>query len=101
MTAQSIENKAIPRRAAEASPNHTEEALTPFAGDADSGLVEADPRSTTGLVELLLKDPDRIDAINRQENVTPALIPRFLAIGLASYLLFSVAMIVILADAKK
>ena len=53
--------------------------------------------STLGLVELLLKNPQRADSLNRQERRQAELIPRFLSIALASYVLFSVAMIVILS----
>src|SRR5262245_43713864 len=51
------------------------------------------------LVELLLKDPQKADALNREEKRQALLIPRWLAISLASYLLFSIAMMVILNTA--
>jgi hypothetical protein len=51
------------------------------------------------LVELLLKDPQRADALNREERGQSLLIPRWLAISLVSYLLFSIAMVVILNTA--
>src|SRR5262249_52952889 len=54
-------------------------------------------QSMLGLVELLLKNPARADTLNREERGQAVLIPRFLSIALASYVLFSVAMIVILS----
>ena len=58
--------------------------------------LEVDEHSTLGMVELLLKDPQRMDRINREEARQQELIPRFLAIALGSYLLFSTAMLLIL-----
>lgn len=62
-------------------------------------LVEVDEGSSMGLVELLLKDPRRVDALNRDEARQPHLIPRFLGIALSSYVLFVAAMIVIFSTA--
>ena len=58
--------------------------------------ARADDCSLLGLVELLLKDPDRLDTLNRQEGRQRELMPRFLAIALASYTLFSIAILLIL-----
>jgi hypothetical protein len=66
------------------------------AGDA---AVEANEDSALGLVELLLKDGERVDRLNRDEARQPVLVPRFLLIALASYLLFCLAMLVILNTA--
>ncbi len=67
------------------------------AGDALE--VRAD-YSILGLVELLLKSPSRLDAVmNGDERKPIQMIPRFLGIALASYLLFCIAMIVILNTA--
>jgi hypothetical protein len=56
--------------------------------------VQANEGSTLGLVELLLKSPARLDArMNHDERQAPASIPRFLGIALASYLLFTLAML--------
>src|SRR5207253_2388833 len=53
--------------------------------------------SVLGLVELLLKDPDRADRLNRDGSADPLpLMTRFLCIAQASYLLFGAAMIIIL-----
>src|SRR5207248_6990150 len=58
--------------------------------------VEVSERSTIGLVELLLKDPQRLDAINREGGRQAESIPRFLGIALAGYTLFAVALLLIL-----
>src|SRR5436305_1210657 len=72
----------------------------PVDAEHDADHEEARDPSTLGLVELLLKNPTRLDAtMNRDERRPVLLIPRFLAIALASYLLFSIAMIVILNTA--
>src|SRR5260370_195045 len=60
---------------------------------------ETADQSTLGLVELLVKDSKRADRLNREEERQALLIPRFLGIALCSYVLFSVAMIVILSAA--
>src|ERR1700676_4565850 len=57
---------------------------------------EANEHATLGLVELLLKDPDRVDSLSREAARHRELIPRFLGIALGSYLLYSAAMLVIL-----
>jgi hypothetical protein len=63
------------------------------------GSAAANERTTLGLVEVLLKNPSRADTINREERRQAALIPRFLGIALCSYVLFSLAMVVILSTA--
>ena len=55
-----------------------------------------EPLTMLGLVELLLKDPERLDALNRQETRQAELMPRFLAIALASFTLFGVSLLLIL-----
>src|SRR4051794_40371732 len=52
-----------------------------------------DDRSVLGLTELLLKDPDRLDRLARDEARQPRLIPSFLAVGLASFSLFALALV--------
>lgn len=59
-------------------------------------LVEVNERSTLGLVELILKRPARVDALARGEDHQGQLIPRFLAVALISYLLFALAMVLLL-----
>src|SRR4051794_41974306 len=51
-----------------------------------------DDRSVLGLTELLLKDPDRLDRLARDDGRQPLLIPSFLAVGLASFSLFALAL---------
>ncbi len=75
--------------------------VLPAGPSEETTLVEASEHSTLGLIELLLKNPDRADALNREEQHQAALIPRFLGIALASYLLFAVAMLIILNTARE
>jgi len=74
-----------------------EQPLTVAAvAELEEGAPEAvNEHSALGLVELLLKNPARVERLNRQETQLPLLVPRYLAIGLASYTLFALAMIVI------
>ncbi len=52
-----------------------------------------DDRSVLGLTELLLKDPERLDLLARDEARQPRLVPAFLAVGLASFSLFALALV--------
>jgi len=52
--------------------------------------------STLGLAELLLKDPLRVDRMTRDEGSLVELVPRFLALALASFTIYSVALIAVL-----
>src|SRR5262249_19985034 len=77
--------------------------LTPTACEAglappreEAPAAAGDAVSLLGLVELLLKDPERLDALNRQEARQAELMPRFLAIALASFALFGLALLLIL-----
>jgi hypothetical protein len=72
-------------------PNHV-----PPAPPADEPAVQVNEHSTLGLVELILKDPQRLDALNRKEGRQAEQIPRFLGIALASYSLFAFALLLIL-----
>ncbi|MBI3462994.1 MAG: hypothetical protein HY000_08025 [Planctomycetes bacterium] len=65
------------------------------AADHES-LPSADERSILGLVELLLKHPSRVDTLVREESRQAELIPRFLAIGLAGFIIFGLAATAIL-----
>jgi hypothetical protein len=67
--------------------------LQAFDQDANAN---ADPCSALDLVELILKNPDRVDQLNREEDRQAELMPRFLGIALVSYALFSLAMILLL-----
>jgi hypothetical protein len=60
---------------------------------ADEPVVTVNEDSALGLVELLLKNPGRVEHLNRDQTRLPLLVPRFLIIALASYALFAVAMI--------
>src|SRR5258708_325804 len=75
----------------------------PFFGAAVSdGIPTAEPveplreLSLLGLVEVLLKEPRRLDDLNREEARQTELMPRLLAISLASFALFGVALSLIL-----
>jgi hypothetical protein len=67
-------------------------------------LVEEHPlgvhdQSVFGLTELLLKSPGQVDSLVREESRQPELIPRFLAIALASFSIFALAMVLLLGMA--
>jgi hypothetical protein len=62
----------------------------PVVGPLATGVPVDHPRMT-GLVELLLKDGRRLDALIRNEALAPDLIPRFLAIALTGFTVFGVA----------
>lgn len=57
----------------------------------------ADETSALGLVELLLKDRDRADALGRDEERQAEVMPRFLGIALAGYVLYGAAMVLLLS----
>ncbi len=66
--------------------------------------LEADPgdvkrASLLQLVEMILKSPRRLDRRIRRTDLQPALIPRFLAISLASFALFGVALAIVFSSA--
>jgi hypothetical protein len=66
---------------------------------AEPVLAAIPDPSTLLLVEWILKDPDRVDALNREEHRQAELMPRFLGIALAGYTLFSIALILLLNTA--
>src|SRR5947209_991832 len=74
--------------------------VAPPPGD-EAPAVEAagDERSFLGLTELLLKNPDRLDRLARDERLQPLLIPCFLAVGLTSFSLFALALVLTLGAA--
>src|SRR5262249_53112450 len=55
--------------------------------------------STFGLIEMLLKNPAGVDQLNRAPDLQGELFPRFLLIGLTSYLIYSFVMLLILTIA--
>jgi len=67
----------------------------PIEGEALAG-EPPDERSVLGLTELLLKDSARLDKLAREESRQPLLIPSFLAVGLASFSLFALALVLTL-----
>jgi hypothetical protein len=62
----------------------------------DPPPIEADERTVLGLTELLLKQPERVDRLTLDDRRQPELIPRFLAISVASFGLFSLALVLLL-----
>lgn len=79
------------------TPGHEDdEALQELA--ATKGPVE-DEHSILGLSELLLKYPQHVDALTRQTREQPELIPRFLAVALISFSVFSLTLILVLSNA--
>jgi hypothetical protein len=58
-------------------------------------LPDAEP-TTLGLVEMLLKNPDRVDRLNREPRRQGELFPRFLLIALTSYLIYASLMVLIM-----
>jgi hypothetical protein len=63
---------------------------------SDGDTPKARELSTLGLVEVLLKDPDAADQLGQRPEVQAELFPRFLAIALASYLAYSLVMVLLL-----
>ena len=57
--------------------------------------------SVLGLTELLLKNPGRLDRLTRDEERQPLLIPSFVAVGLASFSLFALALALTLNAAPR
>jgi hypothetical protein len=58
-----------------------------------------DDRSVLGLAELLLKNPSRVDSLARDESRQLLLLPSLLAIGLVSFSLFALALVLTLGAA--
>jgi hypothetical protein len=65
----------------------------PWTADSDH---ESSEGKTTELVELMLKDQRRLDALIREESRAPDLIPRMLAIALVGFTIFGIAATLIL-----
>jgi hypothetical protein len=72
------------------------EAAAPEESDR---LVMADDRSVLGLAEWLLKDPAHLDSLARDQARQADLIPRFLTLGLASFGLFGLALVLLFLTA--
>ncbi len=73
------------------------------AGPPEEGRSVAgsgpDERSVLGLAELLLKNPSRVDRLARDEGSRLLLLPSLLAIGLVSFSLFALGLVLTLAAA--
>jgi hypothetical protein len=67
-------------------------------GRSGVGLA-ADERSVLGLAELLLKNPSRVDKLARDESRQLLLLPSLLAIGLVSFSLFALGLVLTLGSA--
>src|SRR5438552_3816895 len=68
-------------------------AALPADDSVEEPVVTVNEDSARGLAELLLKNPGRVERLNRDQTRLPLLVPRFLIIALASYALFAAAMI--------
>jgi hypothetical protein len=64
-------------------------------------LIEStrNERSVLGLAELLLKEPSQVDSLARDESRQLLLLPSLLAIGLVSFSLFALALVLTLGAA--
>lgn len=65
----------------------------------DESHSSSDDRSTVGLVELMLKEPDHVDRLTRDETRQADLVPRFIAISLVGFTIFGIAATVMLNTA--
>src|SRR5688572_8589057 len=61
---------------------------------------EEDDLGVMGIVELILKRRERLDRLIREPALAPQLVPRFLAIALAGFVLYGVAMAIVLGAAR-
>jgi hypothetical protein len=66
------------------------------ATPADDREINVDDRSTVGLVELMLKSPERLDELTRDESRQAGLVTQFLTISLVGFTIFGVAATVML-----
>jgi hypothetical protein len=66
--------------------------------DPRRGLVESE-RGVLGLIELILKKPDRLDRLIGVESTQVELMPKLLTIALAGFTLFGIAQALVLASA--
>jgi hypothetical protein len=71
----------------------------PVLEPVEENPQEVNDGSVLGLTELLLKNPGQVDSLVREESRQAELIPRFLAIALASFSIFSLAMVLLLGMA--
>lgn len=93
--------------AAPGSPERTAEAEEDIDTVLPADVPDAEPElpvnehSTLGLIELLLKAPLRVDRLTRDETRQADLTPRFLTIALASFSVFSLALVLLLDHADR
>ncbi len=65
--------------------------------DAPAGLpVSGQEATTLGLVELLLKEPALVNRLNRDPQAQRELLPRFLLIAETGFLVFGLAILILL-----
>ena len=65
-------------------------------GCTTDSLASTNDFKTTDLVELILKDRRRLDALIREDSLAPELIPRLLAVALTGFTMFGIAATLIL-----
>src|SRR5258708_29392127 len=70
--------------------------LDPSLRWPDDASPDAEAQTVMGLIELLLKNPAHLDAIERDPANQRALFPRFLLIAHAGYLVYSGVMLPLL-----
>ena len=71
----------------------------PPSPEESATAPDGSEQTTLALFELLLKNPARVDQLNREPEQQGELFPRFLLIGLTSYLIYSFGMLLILTVA--
>jgi hypothetical protein len=59
---------------------------------SDEAKPEVNPATLAGLTELVLKDPGRLDSLGRTRSWQSEFVPRYLAIGLISFVTFGLAL---------
>jgi hypothetical protein len=70
--------------------------VTELTAQPDFPPVPLDEHSTFGLVELMLKNPDRVDRLMRDDSRLQELVTQFLAIALVGFTIFGIAATVML-----
>lgn len=91
----SIRKPAAPPQRPVATPQPEKRPLSESSA-APPRPLSLDDVSLFGLVELILKDRGRLEGAIRQRGWQPLFIPRFLAISLASFVLFGAAMAIVM-----
>jgi hypothetical protein len=99
MQAQITNERLTPPGGHELPPESPQLEANPLVELAEPDLAQVDDRTLLGLTELLLKDPARVDALVRNESRQAELIPRFLVIGVASFSVFALALVLLFTQA--